>query len=224
MEASDLDLLGRWGRGDLGAGDALFNRHFESIHRFFRNKVGDQRLEDLVQQTFMGCVEGRDRFKGGSTFRTYLFGVAHNLLRDHFRRIRRDDEVLDWGHLSAADWGAGPSTILVKRREQRVLLEALRRIPVESQIVLELYYWEDMSASEVATILEVPEGTVRGRVRRAKQLLRQQLGQLSLSPDVLNSTVQNLERWAESLREMLAVDPSDREGAASRANDDCSND
>ena len=59
--------------------------------------MSDGRLEDLVQQTFMACVEGRERFRNDSTFRTYLFGVAHNVLRSHLRKRRREGERFDFG-------------------------------------------------------------------------------------------------------------------------------
>ena len=201
--STDPELLDAWRKGELSAGDELFNRHFAAIHRFFRNKVSDG-LEDLVQQTFMACVEGRERFRNDSSFRTYLFGVAHNLLRDHYRAQRREPEALDFGKNSAVDAGAGPSTVVGKRREERLLLEALRSIPLDSQIVLELYYWEEMSASQTATVLGVPEGTVRGRVRRAKQLLKTELGKLARSPQELETTVGNLDLWAAALREQMS--------------------
>jgi RNA polymerase sigma factor (sigma-70 family) len=201
---TDPELLEAWRSGDLSAGDELFNRHFAAIHRFFRTKVSDGRLEDLVQQTFMACVEGRERFRNDSTFRTYLFGVANNLLRDHYRAQKREPEALDFGKSSAIDVGAGPSTVVGKRREERLLLEALRNIPLESQIVLELYYWEEMSASQTAEVLGIPEGTVRGRVRRAKELLKKELAKLARSPQELETTMGNLERWAAALRQQMS--------------------
>ncbi len=207
-DSSDVDLLERWRGGDLAAGDVLFNRHFGSVHRFFRNKVREGALEDLVQQTFMACVEGRERFRSDSKFRTYLFGAAHNLLREHYRRQRRDD-VLDLGETSVEDAGVGPNTLLGRQQEQRLLLEALRRIPIESQVVLELYYWEELSASQTAAVLGIPEGTVRGRVRKAKALLKKKLTVLARAPSDLESTVQDLEGWAASLRVVLAASSSD---------------
>lgn len=199
----DVELLNRWRGGDSLAGSELFNRHFAAINRFFRNKVSDG-LEDLVQQTFMALVEGRERFRCDSSVRTYLFGVANNLLREHYRARRRDPDALDTSRSSAVDEGAGPSTFVGKQREVRLLYEGLRRIPLDSQIVLELYYWEEMSASQTAEVLGVPEGTVRGRVRRAKQLLREQLAELADSPEELETTVGNLERWAADLREQIS--------------------
>ncbi len=208
-QTSDIQLLDSWREGDLRAGDQLFSRHFAAIHRFFRNKVAADMLEDLVQQTFMACVEGRERFRQDSKFKTYLFGAAHNLLRDHYRKNRRRPAQLDFSRSSAADLAAGPSTLVGKRREERLLLEALRRIPLDSQVVLELYYWEEMSASQTAAVLELPEGTVRGRVRRAKQLLRDELANLTSSPEELQTTLGGLDRWAAALRERLGSSESE---------------
>ena len=202
--ATDPELLEAWRRGDLAAGDELFNRHFAAIPRFFRNKVIYGRLDDHVHPTCEACVEGRERFRNDSTFRTYLFGVANNLLRDHYRAQKREPEALDFGKSSAVDVGAGPSTVVGKRREERLLLEALRTIPLDSQIVLELYYWEEMSASQTAEVLGIPEGTVRGRVRRAKELLKKELAKLARSPQELETTVGNLERWAAALRQQMS--------------------
>lgn len=202
--AGDIELLEAWRQGDLRAGDTLFGRHFDSIHRFFRNKVDDG-LEDLVQQTFMACVEGRERFRNDSSFRTYLFGAAHNLLREYYRKRKRAGDV-DFATTSIVDCGAGPSTVVGRRLEYRLLLDALRRLPLDSQIVLELYYWEELSASQLGVILGIPEGTVRGRVRKAKALLRKELAQGSNRPEDIEGTIEGLEKWAAQLRAMLGSD------------------
>jgi predicted RNA polymerase sigma factor len=88
-----------------------------------------------------------------------------------------------------------------------VLLQALRRIPMDHQIVLELYYWERMTAAEVARVLDVPEGTARTRIRRAKQLLEEQMARLVADKQLLESTLVNLDAWAASLRDLLLEDP-----------------
>ena len=177
---------------------------------------GDQRVAEATApfgetREAVFELEGKERFRSDSSFRTYLFGVAHNLLRDHYRARRRTAVSIDFTETSAEDTGVGPNTLVGKRREQRLLLEALRRIPIDSQIVLELYYWEEMSASQTAAVLGLPEGTVRGRVRRAKQLLKQQLGRLAVSAEELDTTVNGLEGWAASLREVLAKADGDLE-------------
>jgi RNA polymerase sigma factor (sigma-70 family) len=194
----DSELLEAWQAGDRRAGHELFTRHFKSIRRFFANKVGGD-AEELVQSTFARCVEGRDRFRNRSSFRTFLFGIARNVLREHFRW--RKLEQFDPDRHSVEYSGAGPSTLLAAKQEQRLLLEALRRIPLEHQTLLELYFWEKLSASQIAEIFEIPENTVRTRIRRGKALLREQLTLLAKSPEVLDSTLGGLDAWAASLRE-----------------------
>ncbi|MCB9751370.1 MAG: sigma-70 family RNA polymerase sigma factor [Myxococcales bacterium] len=200
--SDDGVLLAAWRSGDLRAGEALFDRHIASIHRFFKNKLGDDdAIEDLVQRTFLACVEGRDRFRGDASFRSYLFGVAHNLLCDHFRARQRGRRPIDFEALSAVDLGVGPLTVIKQRREHRLLLEALRRIPLRFQVVLELSYWEGMSSFEIAHVLGVPAGTTRSRLRRARALLGDEIAALASSAELRESTTANLERWAEELRD-----------------------
>lgn len=196
--STDLELLEAWKTGDRKAGSELFERHFDSICRFFANKVQSD-VDDLVQRTFIACVEGKERFRGQSSFRTYLFGVAHNVLRSHLRKRRREGERFEPGVTSVFDLGLSPTTLIAQRKEQLLVLQALRKIPLDHQVVLELYYWEAMTAKDLAEVLEIPEGTVRGRIRRAKQLLEEQLTTLAETDD-LQSTMSNLDGWARSLR------------------------
>ena len=200
--ATDAELLEAWRGGDRKSGEELFERHFDAVARFFRNKV-DHGIDDLIQRTFLACVETKDRFRGDSSFRTYLFGVAHNVLGKHFRSKKRHGDKIDFGVTSVFDLSPSPSVIVAKHREQQVLLQALRQIPLDHQIVLELYFWEKLSAREVADIVGVPEGTAKTRIRRAKQLLEDQMGKLVWSKDQLESTIANLDGWAASLRDQI---------------------
>ncbi len=97
----------------------------------------------------------------------------------------------------------GASALLAQRQETQLLLQALRRIPVELQIILELYYWEHMTAKEIADVLEMPEGTARTRIRRAKLLLEEKLAEVAQSPALLQSTLSDLDSWAAQLRAAL---------------------
>lgn len=198
MPPTDDELLERWRAGDLEAGSVLFERHYDAVCRFFRNKAWAD-APDLVQVTFLGLVQARDRFAGASSFRTFLFAVARNVLLKHFRGGHRAPD-LDFGVTSIHDLAPGPSSVVARRREERLLLEALRHIPVDDQIVLELQYWESMTSAEIAEILEVPSATVRSRLRRAKERLHAELERLATSAAELTSTVENLDAWANSLR------------------------
>jgi len=201
--ASDIELFRAWRAGDRQAGSMLFAQHFDAIYRFFRNKL-DGDIEELVQRTFVACVEGRDRFREESSFRTYLFAVAHNLLREHFRHKRRADAQLDLDELSIVDLGSSPLSVIAARAEERILLQALRRIPVASQVILELYFWEKLTGAELGAFLGVVEDTARSRLRKAKQQLEAAIRTIEAAPGDLESTLTNLERWAEGIRQQLA--------------------
>lgn len=181
MSDEDHELHRRWVDGDLGAGAALFDRYFDPVTRFFRNKIGAASSavhDDLIQTTFTTCIEVRERFRGTGSFRSYLFGIAYNVLRRHLEQRARAVQ-LDLGTASLQDLAPGVSTRAGERAEQALLHAALRALPVDLQLALELFYWESMSAREIGEILHVPEGTVRSRVRRARALLRERLAALA---------------------------------------------
>ena len=198
---TDPELLEAWRGGDSTAGDALFERWFDTLFRFFRNKAGEG-VEDLVHDTFLACVNGK-AFRGQASFRTWLFTVARHTLYAHLKKQQRRGEELDVQEVSIASLGTSPSGLLHRKGEEKLLLHALRAIPVDLQIALELFYWEDMPAPEIAEVLEIPEGTVRSRLRRAKEALDEQLQKLSDDPKLLQSTRSGLETWAKGLREQL---------------------
>lgn len=205
MRSSDSELLRLWGAGDLRAGDRLFRRHAPAIARFFRNKVtGD--LEDLVQQTFLGCLEGRDRFRGDGSFRGYAFGVAHRVLGTYLRHKYRERGVVGLNEVSLDDLDPGPSLMFARRREHQALLLALRQLPLAYQLVLELYFWEEMTAAAIAAALEIPLGTAQTRLHRARhglahryERLAAAIGASTASPD--------FEGWAREIRGDAAVRP-----------------
>ena len=164
------------------------------------------RSGDVVQKTFMACVEGRDRVNT-SSFRAYLFGVARNILYGEYRR-RRKDEAVDFGTSSVQDLDPGLSTALGKKEEHRLLLQALRRIPLNYQVALELYYVEGMRGPELAEVLDVPEPTVRSRIRRGLEQVKKEIERLASTPALAESTVGGLESWAAGLGAQMRGIPS----------------
>ena len=199
MPTDDRELVLAWKAGDRSAGTTLIRRHLPALHRFFANKVfAASDVEELVQRTFTACAEGIDRFRAEASFRSWMFAIARNVLGLWIRARQRAEVDLDG--MSLVDLGAGPSTALAAVREQKLLLAALRRIPLESQTLLELYYWENLSATKLGEVFDVPEGTIRGRIRAAKLDLRAALDTLAKNGEDIESTVAKLEDWARSLR------------------------
>lgn len=199
---TDFDLLDAWSAGDKRAGSELFNRHFSSLFGFFRNKVSEG-ADDLVQQTLLACIEARERFERRSSFRTFLFATAHNILRYELRKRKRGPTDPDFSEQSIEDLSPSPSAVIAVKGEKKLLLQALRRIPLDFQIALELYHWESMTGPQLAEILGLSEPGVRSRLRRANEALRNQLERLAVDPTLLESTVAGLSDWALELREQL---------------------
>jgi RNA polymerase sigma factor (sigma-70 family) len=199
----DFELLEAWRSGDERAGRELFARHFDSIYRFFRSKIEDA-AEDLTQQTFLGAVKGKDRYRGDASFRTYLYTIARNRLYTHIRDRQRRDAVIEIGQHSVADLGLGsPTKQIADREEHKLLLQAMRHLPLEMQVALELHYWEGLSVREIAIVIETPEGTIKRRLQRARQRLDELIVELAESDALRHSTQANFDDWAQGLRDRL---------------------
>jgi RNA polymerase sigma factor (sigma-70 family) len=193
--------LAAWGRGDRAAGEALVLRHYDGIVRFFRNKAGAH-ADDLVQRTFLTCAEQASRFRGEGSVRGFLFGIARNVLYEHIRGQVRDRRVEpDFAASAIVDLSPGVATIAARRADQRVLLAALQHIPVELQVLLELYYWENLSMEELGQILDIPPGTVKSRLFRARGLLREATAKVPASAAETQSARVLLDAWAARMAE-----------------------
>jgi RNA polymerase sigma factor (sigma-70 family) len=202
-DVDDLSLVEAWRAGDHRAGEALFRRHFQAVTRFFRNKFSAG-IDDLVQQTFVALLEGRERLTSGANFRRYLFGIAHNVMRVHLRALATQ-RAFDPTSSAIVDLDPSACSMVGHSQEQRLLLLALRRIPIEAQTILELVYWEQLNAAEIAEILGVPHSTMRSRIQRARQLLRDAIEQIGESPALIESTLSGLDDWALAVRKAEPV-------------------
>jgi len=196
-ERSDRELLQAWGGGEKPAGAQLFDRHFGALSRFFHNKAGDA-ADDLIQQTLLACLEARDRFEGKSSFRTFLFAIARNVLYTHYRG--RSVEPPDFSVSCIAELAPSAASMIVAAGRQRSLLEALRNIPLQFQVVLELAYWEHLTAADIGEVVGAPEGTVRTRLRRAKELVAKEMRRIENLGLPLETTIHQLDDWAEAVR------------------------
>lgn len=205
--ADDAGLLLAWRDGDPDAGNELFLRHFPALWRFFRGKVGDE-AEDLIQRTMLACVGSRDRVHGDG-FRPYLFRIARNELVDHYRRRSAHERRFEPVEHSLCDVGPLASTALMEHEEQKVLLAALRRLPLDVQLTMELYYWEGLRHAELADVLGVGTDAIKKRLQRGRAQLREIIEQLA-EASVVASTLTRLDDWARSLRDCIEP-PADLE-------------
>lgn len=208
-EATDADLLAAWRAGDKKAGSDLVGRHFQSVYRFFRRKLDDPDLaKDLSQKTFLTCLENRERLRDDLRFKAFVLGIARNLLLRQLRAFGKAAERAG-GPSDPTPTATSPSQVVAVREEQKLLLQALRALPLDLQMTVELHYWEQLTTAEIGQVLDVPAGTVKWRLSRARELLREKIGELASSQALRESTIGNLEHWAKSLRKVLDGDESD---------------
>jgi RNA polymerase sigma-70 factor (ECF subfamily) len=198
---SDFELLDAWGNGDPTSGRRLYERYFPIVFRFLRTKI-DQGRDDLLQNVWLACLEGRDRIRSRDSFRAYLLQTARFQLYAHYRKRMRDPQ-LDFSVSSVVGLGQSPTSAIAQQEQERFLLEALRTVPLEQQMVLELSFWEDLTGPEIAEVLCIPETTVRGRLRRATERLREAMRALEAGARLPESD-DDLREWARRLRERLS--------------------
>lgn len=199
-DCTDRELWDLWRAGDTRAGSRFCDRYFFQVYRFFTNKVKDDReAEDLTQKTFLELTRSVAKADAEHP-RGYVFGVARFVLIAYLDRksklgvVRIPDESI-----ADMDPGPGMTTFVQQNSERSQLAKALCRLPLDAQIVLELYYWEDLSGSEIGVVLGIPEPTVRGRLRRAKELLAAQLESQTPGTDI-DQRMHNLGEWVAELQ------------------------
>lgn len=195
----DSQLLERWREGDAAAGSALVRRHTARLLRMFHGRVAAP--VDAVQEVLLGCVRSRDRVPEGLPFRVYLFGVARRVLLHELRRAARRGAPEELDGEGVAGEAARPSEVIAGAEERRRLSRALHGLPHELQIAVMLHYWEGLRVHEVAAVCEIPEGTVKSRLARARALLREALVREVADPAALDRTLAGLETWARALRD-----------------------
>ena len=149
--------------------EALIRDEWPKLARFFRTKVPDAELMDLVQQTMLGFVEGRERVQGEE--RAYLWGIARKQVLKLYGR-KRPSLPFDSSLHSAMDVGPTLSTQLDRRTG---LLRALHQLPLDHQMAFELRYGEELPLDDVAKALEVSLATAKRYITAAQERLRELL-------------------------------------------------
>ena len=195
---ADFELLHAWRQGDREAANELMGRHYPSVHRFFSAKV-PQVADDLTQQSFLACVEGRAAIRQDGSFRAYLFGIARRKLLDHLRQKDRLARMMSFRAAQGPGTQLTPSGVVAMRQEQRLLLRALEALPPEMHVTLMLFYWEGLSTSEIAGALEITVTAVTSRLSRARERLGQTIERMEASPEVRASLLGDIDGWARSL-------------------------
>jgi RNA polymerase sigma-70 factor, ECF subfamily len=165
--ATDEQLMLAFCGGSKDAFGDLFLRYKQPVYGFFRRRVAEPTLaEELAQETFLAILRASSRYEPRSGFRSYLYGVAFNILRGHRRKAAF--RAVFFGGDAADHEPAARSTI----DTDVMLREAMRRLERQDREILMLREFEQLSYTEIAELLGLPVNTVRSRLFRARTTLR----------------------------------------------------
>lgn len=171
---TDADLVRRCRAGDEAGHAALLERHQGRVYSFLLRLTGDRHdAEDLAQAVFLKAFCSLDSFDLARPFHSWLFAVAHHAALD-FLRSRRVDLSLDHDDhpIDPADGADGPERLAEAALDGALVERLIAALPPLYREALLLRHVEGLSVDEVAAALGVPEGTVKIRLFRARELMR----------------------------------------------------
>jgi RNA polymerase sigma-70 factor (ECF subfamily) len=169
---TEADLIRGARRGESSALADLVRGHQPRIRGLLMRLCADPVLaDDLAQEVFLRAVRGLVTFEGRSAFGTWLYRIAYNVYLNHRARTRQTLALSDDWH---AETEAPEDGLSARRADLRRDLEsAIAQLPDRYRVVVVLHYLHDVPYPEIAEILEVPLGTVKTHLHRAKRALRE---------------------------------------------------
>lgn len=199
----DANLIERCHAGDRAALEQVCRMCTWPIIRFFHNKARPEDVADLCQETMARLLEKVCVLDPGRPVLPYAFGIARNVLRMYLRkRTRRECDIES---VPLAETVPSAGSMICGAQEQRLLLQALREIPLKHQILFELRYFEGISIEVIARqYFRKPSTTVRNWVQQARKLIRQKLETYEASPELVKSTLTHFDDWVAGIRKHVA--------------------
>lgn len=176
-ELPDLEIL----RQSLSEPDrfgAIYERHLAPIYRYLRRRVGDDVAEDLTAEVFVRAFRSRSRYNARHpTALPWLFGIASNLIADQRRAESKRLKALErLAFASTMDQAMASEEVYLVTTLSPELFRAVRSLATGDRDALLLVVWGELSYDETAQALEIPVGTVRSRIARARKQLQKAIG------------------------------------------------
>jgi RNA polymerase sigma-70 factor, ECF subfamily len=164
---SDEALMLEFRGGSHPAFEQLFARYRGPLYGFFRRRLnGDQRAEDLTQETFVAVIRASARYEERALFRTYLYSIAMNLLAAERRKQFRDSPP---GEIA-------PEPMTNQAPDAALWIgQALEKLDDSEREILMLREYEQLSYAEIAELMKLPVNTVRSRLFRSRMALKEYL-------------------------------------------------
>lgn len=179
MTGMALDAPERFRRQTIGADiEALVHTHYDAIFRLALSILADaDEAEDAVQETFIAADRALDQYRGQSSLKTWLFAIAINQCRQMLRQRKRRQTMADaWKNARTLLPGPiRPEEAVTHTETADLLRQAVAQLKERHRIPIILRYSHNMTAPEIAQILQISEGTVHSRLHYARRELRQRM-------------------------------------------------
>ncbi|MFQ5512001.1 MAG: sigma-70 family RNA polymerase sigma factor [Candidatus Krumholzibacteriia bacterium] len=184
MKEEDRELIVRARKGDEAAFRALLAKYERAVFNIcLRMARNPEQAEDLAQESFMKVFSMLERYNPAYAFSSWLFKITSNLCIDSIRKRKLDTLPLDQPIHSAAGEFArqyespeeNPERKMMNRERMARVQEAIESLPPHYRIMILLRHQQDLSYEEIAETLEVPLGTVKARIHRAREMLKSRL-------------------------------------------------
>jgi RNA polymerase sigma-70 factor (ECF subfamily) len=186
MSLADEDLMQLVRQGDAQAFEVIYDRHASAAFSLAYRMTGRRgAAEDVVQEAFLSLWRSGARYdRTRGSVRTWVLGIVHNRAIDALRRNLRHDtrRASDEGIEERFEAKERTDLQAASSEEAAEVRTALASLPEEQSKAIELAYFGGFSHSEIATMLEMPVGTVKGRIRLGLEKLRGQLGHVMEVP------------------------------------------
>ena len=180
---ADEDLMARVQEGDSRAFEVIFDRHADVAYSLAYRMCGRRATaEDIVQEAFLSLWRSGARYDSSrGSVRSWVLGVVHNRAIDMFRRdtVRTGKDVSDDAAVERLSAPESTEREVQRRDDAAGMRSALGELPAEQRQVIELAYFGGFSHSQIAEILKLPAGTVKGRMRLGLTKLRLSLDEPS---------------------------------------------
>lgn len=191
MEQSDAELVRQTLCGNTTAYNGLVQRYQRQVYNLAYRMLGNaEDSGDLVQETFLRAYGALASFRQDASFLTWLYKIASNLCIDQLRSRKAKgalslDVELEEGREPAADsYATGPEQTVVREAVQDIVQRAIYNLPEKYRVVVVMRHLQDMSVDEIARALDLPTGTVKTHLFRAREMLRDRLrGVLDMETD-----------------------------------------
>ncbi len=184
---SDADLLTAICSNDMSALQTLFDRYRQQLYQTALGITRDpQTAEEVLQDCFYRLYRHAAKLDGSTPLAPWLYRVTVNLCYSHLKKRRHWFESFhDLAERLWAGQRSTPEYVAEQHEFQGVVRQTLEKLSPQHRAVLVLHYFHDYSLSEIATILECPEGTVKSRLFYARKVLKEQIALAALDGDAL---------------------------------------